>query len=891
MIFSIRKKLTILLLLGLLGLAALGYHLYKESPARSALPHLQDYAYLHAIGDLRSGLKEVESSELAYAFSGDRTYVIAFGDASAALLGTVKQLKTLSHGSINRLRRFETIETLIKQRVQFAEKIVAAYSRGGKKPAIALVQTNAGRILSGDIIQALDGLEQDALRASAYQDRVAENSIRKGASLIATGYGSVVVILVLSIVLIGREISRSRRMNRELQDMRERTRLYGEGLKDMALVMLSAEGIFTSWNADAQRLLGFSESEMIGRHFSLCFSEEDVRLGKPALCLQAADTEGSLEQVCSRQRKDGGIFHAHNLVTALRDPAGSLRGYAVLMRDVTEQKRAEDLLNKLSLSVEQAGDLVLIADRNGKVEYANKAVEEVTGYTKDELIAGGLGLLGIGKQNAGQERALWETVLAGRPYQAEMTATRKNDELIYLDQMVTPIRDPGGNVTHLVFTGSDLTPVKQMREKLDFLTSYDTLTGLPNRDLFYERLNRDLSGEPARKTLAVLAIDIDRFKYLNEIYGIEAASNVLKQVAESLSVSVNKGDTVARLGSDEFGIVLHDVAKPADVVLFVKMIMKNVPQIVMSGGREISVTLAIGIAVAPADGSEALTLMKNADTALAKAKGLGRNRYQFYTSGMNEEISELVFMERRLFDALKNKEYMLAYQPYYHLITRKVAGAEALLRWNNDEFGLVSPAKFIPMLEETGMITDVGSWVLRTACCQIKEWSNGKSHLPVSVNLSPSQFRHEYLAESIENTVHELGIDPHRLVLEVTESTFMKDQEYAITMLRRLRSIGVSISIDDFGTGYSSLSYLKKFPVDMIKIDQSFVKDVATDPDTTSLVTAIISMAHSLNLKTIAEGVENEDQWKVLRLLKCDMGQGYYFSLAVPAKEFELLVG
>jgi diguanylate cyclase (GGDEF)-like protein/PAS domain S-box-containing protein len=563
----------------------------------------------------------------------------------------------------------------------------------------------------------------------------------------------------------------------------------------------------------------------------------------------------------------------------------------VVTRDVTELKRAEELLKKLSLTLEQTADLIVITDRHGKVEFVNKAAEEVTGFTRDEFVAGGMDLLRAKEQDAKQYQELWDTVLSGRTFQAEMTGVSKSGELIHIDEVVTPIKDETGKVSHAVFTGTDITPIKLMRNRLDFLASYDALTGLPNRDLFTDRLNRDMAHiNPARGAVAVLAIDIDRFKYINEIYGLEAGNKILKQVAESLSVSVSKGDTVGRMGSDEFGIVLHDIKRPADVVLFVKMIMKNVPQIIMSGGEEISVTLAAGIAVYPTDGRDALMLMKNADTALSQAKALGRNRYQFYTPDMNVGITELVFMERRLSDALKNKEYVLSFQPYCYLATRKVAGAEALLKWNNEEFGQVSPSKFIPMLEETGLIIDVGKWVLTTACKQIKEWTNGNASMPVSVNLSPNQFRHEHLVETVDRAVRETGIDPRRLILEVTESTFMKNQEFAVSVLKRLKELGVYIAIDDFGTGYSSLSYLKKFPADFVKIDQSFVKDVATDPDTLSLVTAIISMAHSLNLKSIAEGVETEEQWNILRLLKCDMGQGFYFSQALSPKDFEKLM-
>ena len=706
----------------------------------------------------------------------------------------------------------------------------------------------------------------------------------------AAGFGSALFFLLLATTIALYEF-RHRRTARELHELKERFHLFTEGLKDTALMMLDAGGSIRHWSSAAERLLGFVESDIVGRHYSFLFPASDVRLGRPEQGLKTAMETGQYEHAGPCMHKNGSLAQVHSIITPLRDGSGGLRGFSVVTRDATEKNRSEGLLKKLALTVEQAADLVVIADRNGRVEYVNKAVEDVTGYTREEFISGGMALLLAGQKAPALYKEMWETALAGRTFRAEATYLKKDGAPISLDEVATPIKDGTGKVTHVVITGSDLTSVKLMQDKLEYLSSYDACTGLPNRDLFADRLGRDLAEEKTdKRPLAVLAIDIDRFKYLNEIYGLDAGDKVLKQVAESLSVSVNKGDTVGRLGSDEFGLVLHDIRRPSDVALFVKMIMKNVPRIIMSGGEEIAVTLAIGIAVYPADGADAQALMKNADTALSKAKDLGRNRYQFYSPDMNTGISELVFMERRLSEALANKEYLLSFQPYYHFSTRKIAGAEALIKWNNSEFGLVSPLKFIPLLEETGMIIDVGDWVLKTTCRQIKAWTNGLSHLSLAVNLSPSQFRHEYLATTVENTIRELGIAPERLTLEVTESTFMKDHDFAISVLRRLKSIGVSISIDDFGTGYSSLSYLKKFPVDIIKIDQSFVNDVAVDPDTTSLVSSIISMAHGLGLKTIAEGVETEEQWNVLRLLKCDMAQGFYFSPAVPAREFEKLL-
>ena len=890
---NIRMKVAGVLVIGLLCYAAIGYGLYTDAPLRAIIlygPQTQDDAILQPLNNLRASLKDIETSEMGYALSGDGAYLSAHAAAASALYQSIEEVNRLIANDQKAQQDLRHVEQLVAQRLQFSRKIIASRSSAGRKAADTLVRSTTGRQLSAQIGTRLSGLERDGRNASLHQSAVLAESFRHGIILVTAGFGLTLALFLVSYFLIGHDLSRNRRSGKTLRELREKYRIFVEGIKDSSQIMLTPGGRITNWNEAAERLLGYHAEQIRGRHFSALFPEEDAQLGKPERCLNAAETEGRGELNGSCKRMDGSLFQAHIVVTPLKGQAGELNGFSVVTRDVTAQKQTEEQLKKLSQTVDQASDLVMITDREGAVVYVNSAVEEVTGYSREELFAGAWDLLRNKDRNPALYQQIWDTVLSGRSFRTEITTLVKNEEEIFIDAVITPSKDSRGTITHAVFTGTDVTPLKLMRSKLDYLSSYDSVTGLPNRDLFTGKLGRHVSiAGSDQEAIAVLAIDIDRFKYINEIYGLETGNKVLKQVAESLSVSVNKGDTVGRLGSDEFGIVLYDIKRPADVVLFVKMIMKNVPQIIMSGGEEISVTLATGIAMYPEDGKDALTLMKNADTALSKAKGLGRNRYQFYTADMNVGISEIVFMERRLSDALKNKEYVLTFQPYYHLATRKIAGSEALLKWNNDEFGQVSPSKFIPMLEETGLIIDVGRWVLRTACLQIKEWTNGNG-LPVSVNLSASQFRHEYLVETVESTIRETGIDPRLLTLEITESTFMKDQDFAVKVLKRLKALGVFIAIDDFGTGYSSLSYLKRFPVDYVKIDQSFVQDVATDPDTMSLVTAIIAMSHSLGLKTVAEGVETEAQWNILRLLKCDIGQGYYFSPAVSAKECEKLL-
>jgi len=433
---------------------------------------------------------------------------------------------------------------------------------------------------------------------------------------------------------------------------------------------------------------------------------------------------------------------------------------------------------------------------------------------------------------------------------------------------------------------------KKAEERISYLAYYDALTGLPNRNLFIDRLNQGIArAEPTSKVVAVLIADIDRFKSINDIYGTEVGDRVLKKVAERLSAAVRKGDTIARLGNDEFGIALLDVAHLDDTISVMEKIMKYISHPLKIGNDEITVTYSTGISIYPHDNKNPQDLLKSAGLALGIAKKEGKQNYRFYTKDLNVKATEFLLMEKNLYNAIKNEEFFLHYQPYWDINTQKIIGIEALVRWQSRDMGLISPGQFIPVLEDTGMILEVGEWILRTATRQVKEWQDkGYPVVPVSVNLSLIQFRQKNLAEMVKQALTECGYYPSLLTLEITESAFMQDIEFTSSVLKELKDIGVSVSIDDFGTGYSSLAYLKRFPIDNLKIDISFIREMVKDPDSASIVMAIITMAHTLNLKTIAEGIETEEQWKFLRLLRCDMGQGFYFSKPLPAEEFKKLL-
>ncbi|MEW6054000.1 MAG: PAS domain S-box protein [Nitrospirota bacterium] len=577
-----------------------------------------------------------------------------------------------------------------------------------------------------------------------------------------------------------------------------------------------------------------------------------------------------------------------------------LRAVADTLSGVLVRKQAEIQLQessrKLSTLINNLPGIVYRCanDPQWTMEYLSEGVFDLTGYPAEEFIGNRVRTFASlidpeDRQKIAESvrKALHEK----KPYTLEYRITTASGSQKWVWGRGSGVF-AGDALQALEGIITDVTERKTMEDRIEYLAYYDSLTGLPNRNLFLDRLTQGIArAEYSRRLVAVLMIDIDRFKSINDTYGLDTGDAVLRETGVRFQESVREGDTVARLGNDDFGILLIDIAQPEDIIIVVEKIMRNASHPILHNGNELVITLCVGISVYPDDGEDASFLVKNADLAFVKAKQQGRKNYQFYTEGMDVKASEFVLMEKNLFSAMKNEEFILHYQPYWDISTKKITGMEALLRWQSPESGLVSPGKFIPVLEDTRMIIEVGEWILRTAIRQVKEWQDrGRSIVPVSVNLSLIQFRQKDLSQMIEKIIRASGFYPSLLTLEITESAFMQDIDFTFSVLENLKRIGVSVSIDDFGTGYSSLAHLKRFPIDNLKIDMSFIREMTIDPDTASIIMAIISMAHTLQLKTIAEGIETEEQWKFLRLLRCDMGQGFYFSRPLPAEEAEKLL-
>lgn len=571
---------------------------------------------------------------------------------------------------------------------------------------------------------------------------------------------------------------------------------------------------------------------------------------------------------------------------------GWVIGLVLLLVNVTERLKLEAETRKLSLAVEQTADSVMITDCAGVIEYVNSAFETITGYSRAEALGSTPRLVKSEEHDRDFYSLLWKKILSGQVYRNIFINRRKEGSLYHEEKTITPIKDSNGRITHFISTGKDITERMQAQERLQYLAYHDVLTALPNRTLFLDRLEHALTRVPRRaRQLAVIFLDLDRFKVINDTLGHDFGDRLLQVLGERLVKCVRDDDTVARVSGDEFAILLEDVASTEDVTIVARKIIEAFAKPFDVYQRELFVTTSIGISVYPTDGEDAKSLLKNADTAMYRAKGAGRNTYQFYSADMSAKAVELLTLETGLRHALERQELILYYQPQVDLKTGRIIAAEALLRWRHPQLGLVQPEEFISLLEETGMIVPVGQWVLRQACAQARAWQDRwKRPLRVTVNLSALQFNAANLAEQVAQLLKESRLQPELLEFEITESILMQHAPTTIETLSRLGALGCRFAIDDFGTGYSSLAYLKRFPIHVLKIDHSFVRDIPGDNDDAAIVNTIVVMAHNLKLQVIAEGVETEPQLAFLRASGCDGMQGYLFSRPVPPEEFTALI-
>ncbi|MCB2099568.1 MAG: EAL domain-containing protein [Rhodobacterales bacterium] len=659
---------------------------------------------------------------------------------------------------------------------------------------------------------------------------------------------------------------------------------WGRRLFDTSVHFLAAcrGPILVFVNPAGARLLGHDDpAALAGRSFAgLVHGDDRAALGSGDRPYPADGTVHSVRLL----GRDGRVVPVDLRVRAHDADSGLT---LVEARDARRRRADEQRLRLAATVIENLDEAVIVTDADFHVTDVNPAFTTITGREAAEV---------LGRQppfyvplvaNAAQHAAMRDALAGAGRWEGEVWNKRKDGEPYAERLSVTAITGIDGTVRQYVCVVSDVTKRKHDEERIRYQANYDGLTGLPNRTQFLARLGRDLARmRRLDRGLALMFLDLDGFKLVNDTLGHDVGDMLLKETGVRLLGSVREGDTVARLGGDEFTVIMPGIADTRHASIVAQRILDAVARPYLLAGHEAFVSGSIGITVFPEDGDDPTILLKNADAAMYEAKEAGKAVYKYYTTRMNEEVAERLVMKNGLIKALDRDQFVLHYQPKMDLPTGTVTGVEALMRWRHPSLGLVPPGKFISILEETGLVVPVGAWALRTACRQHATWkAAGLAPIPVAVNLSARQLREPDFTDVVAGILAETGVDATGLQVEITESMLMTDSATAVETLGRLHDMGIAIAMDDFGTGYSSLSYLKRFPIDTIKIDRSFVADITSDPDDAEIIKTIISMGKTLNRRIVAEGVETEGQLDLLRQYKCDEMQGYFLSRPLPAED------
>ncbi|MGH8728023.1 MAG: sensor domain-containing protein [Burkholderiales bacterium] len=659
-----------------------------------------------------------------------------------------------------------------------------------------------------------------------------------------------------------------------------------------AVLLLNEHGLIESLNASACRMFGISDADACGHLIDALVTLPKTR-GEHVT--RALKSNGPwIEREARGRRTDGEVFPVELSVTAMN--SASPHKYTAVIRDVSRRVQAEASLRsveaRFSALTENASEVITVVSEDGGVAYASPSFGRVLGYNAQDFV-GKSAFDYVHFEDIGRLQGALVNISGepGAKATVEFRFRHADGAWRVLEALAKNCLD-NPSVSGIVVNLRDVTERRLTEQRATYLAQHDSLTGLPNRNLLHDRIHRALiAASRAQTRVGILFIDLDRFKTINDSLGHQMGDRLLQAVAQRLLACVREGDTVARQGGDEFVVVLPGITDAEDAARVAEKILDALPQSFLIEQQEFHVTPSIGICLFPDDGSDVETLKRHADTAMYQAKESGRNKYRFFTGRMNEAAQERMLLENNLRRAVRQKEFTLFYQSQIDLSSGDIVGVEALVRWQHPEKGMVAPAEFIPIAEDTGLIVSLGEWVLNEACREAKGWQTaGLPAVKVTVNLSARQFREKDLLESVRAALDSAELDPSFLELELTESVVMEDADVTVTTLEALNALGVQLAIDDFGTGYSSLSYLKRFPIHKLKIDQSFVRDVTNDPNDAAIASAIIALARSLKVKVSAEGVENEEQLAFLREHGCEEGQGFLFAKPVPGYEFTQLL-
>lgn len=705
-------------------------------------------------------------------------------------------------------------------------------------------------------------------------------------------------------------LSESEQQKLKLKERADREKAFGRFVNRILDTMgdlmffFDKKGRIRRINTAVANELGFTEAELLGTSIDDLLPADDRQYLADQLPVLPWPVDSVLMETI---RLNGSYAGEHRLLSKNRNNAqfiyclkssvlhseqGKLEGAVVTALNITDLKEREMRLRLSGTVFDNCNEAIFITDPQGNIQEVNDAFCGITGYERAEILGRNTRILKSNMHDQAFYKRMWQTLLSRGSWRGEIWDRRKNGELCPMLISINAVNDERNQLMHYVAVCTDISQQKQTEHQLQQLAYYDVLTKLPNRSLFKDRLEHEiLLAERNHTRLAVLFLDLDHFKNVNDTLGHWVGDHLLKIIANRIQSCLRKSDTVSRLGGDEFTIILPGLSGVADVSALARQLVDEIQKPVEILENVIYVGTSIGIAIFPDDGNDFYTLNKHADTAMYASKAKGRGQFQFFEAGMNEAAHQRLLLENALRQAIEQNDFQLHYQPKADCASNRILGAEALIRWRRPSYGMMPPDRFISVAEETGLIIPLGTWVLKTACLQANAWIKKQAGFRIAINLSPRQLLDDGFIEVLDDILAETGTDPDWIELEVTESLLMHDIDKASDRLCQIRQRGIRIAMDDFGTGYSSLSYLQKLPLQVLKIDRSFIQSYSGDPASkeATFIKTIVALGQNLNITVVAEGIENESQLALLQAYDCDEYQGYYLSPPLPADEFQRL--
>ena len=858
------------------------------------------YRVLTNLNNLLASLQSIQASYRGFALTGDVSLLQSYRDSIDSAAEVEKTVRDLTVDNPRQQIRIPVLELLIAEKIHFGDTVIDVRQSKGMEAAGDAMQIGMGQHIMDQLVSLTHDMQDEELRLLALREADAKRRLNETKLVLFLGTLLGVLIAAGAAWSVHRDHSARQLAEDATREGEERFGTLANNISQLAW-MADEDGSIFWYNQRWFDYFGCTAEDMAKPGWEKGVHHPDHLQRVLARITQCFQSGEPWEDTFPLRGGDGNYRLFLSRAVPVRDTGGKVLRWFGTNTDINERQAIEDELfaekERAQITLDSIGDAVICTDLAGNISFLNRVAEKMTGWSEQDAegrpMAEVLRILDSATRETipnPMDMAVAENRTLSLPANCQLV--QRSGKEIPIEDSVSPIHDREGKVTGAVIVFRDVSAAQAMAQQMAYSAQHDFLTGLPNRMLFNDRVNQAIITAPRRKkSVAVLFLDLDGFKHINDSLGHSIGDKLLQSVAKRLTECSRNSDTVSRQGGDEFVVLLSEVEQAQDASISAERILKTIAACHSIDGHDIYVTTSIGISVQPDDGMDGETLIKNADTAMYHAKANGRQSYQFFEQAMNIRAVARQSVEADLRRALEREEFTLHFQPKVDLRTGGITGAEALIRWLHPTRGMVPPAEFIPIAEDCGLVLPIGNWVLRESCRQARAWLDAELPLKtVAVNISAMEFRDKHFLEGVLATLNQTGLDPGFLELELTEGLLMKNAESTEFILKTLRARGVQVAIDDFGTGYSSLSYLTRFPIDTLKIDQSFVRRITTAPGDTPVVIAIIGLSRSLNMRVVAEGVEAQQEMVFLQAHACDEAQGYYFSRPVPAEQFAMLL-